>query len=114
MTMPNDERGQGLLGLNVNLRLGEIVEVIGELKLSLGAVGEGEDDRASASIRKLKESALELKSSKEQEGGKGQPSDVYDHLIEQLRAAARAGYEEARALLEDLGEEMEPSPPEGG
>ncbi|MBI5445102.1 MAG: hypothetical protein HY900_28310 [Deltaproteobacteria bacterium] len=96
------------LGLDINLRLGELRNTLTQLTDALQAPVEMVTDTLANTIRKLRDAGVQdLKSAREKEGGHGEASDTYNRMVAQLQDAARRGEDEARKLLGELGEKFE-------
>jgi hypothetical protein len=96
------------LGLDVNLRLGDLKNTLAQLTDALEHTGEMAVGTLTGLVRKIRDAgAGGLKQAKEKEGGRGEASDTYHRMVTQLQDAARKGEDEARKLLSDLGEKVE-------
>lgn len=107
-THMEQEKSTGLgLGLDVdiNLRLGELRNVVDMLTSALEETGETATDLIAGAVRKIREAGPEnFKGFKGQEGEAG---SLYDRTVSQLRQASDRGEEEARDMLNRLGEGVE-------
>jgi hypothetical protein len=105
----SQSQGMGLgLGLDVNLRLGDLQNTLSQLTDALQQTGEKVTGTVSGLVRKLWDAgAGQLKGAREKEGGHGEASDTYNRMVSSLQDAARRGEEEARKMLDQLGEKVE-------
>jgi hypothetical protein len=96
------------LGLDVNLRLGDLQNTLTQLTDALQQTGGKVGDTVSGLVRKLWDAgAGQLKGAREKEGGHGEASDTYNRMVSSLQDAAHRGEEEARKMLGQLGEKIE-------
>lgn len=98
--------GKGL-GIEINIRLGEILNVVDQLSSALQSAGGKVTDKISDLVATLKEHMPGLKEAKEKEGGAGEATSAYNRAVTQLREAGKRGDEEARKMLGQLGEKTE-------
>lgn len=100
--------GGGLgVGLDINLRLGEIQNTVTQLTEALQSAGGKLTQNVTGLIRKIQESAPQLQQASRQEGGQGQATSLLNRLVAQLQEAANRGEEEARKLLGELGQKTQ-------
>lgn len=100
---------QGLgVGLDINLRLGELQSTLNQLTDALQSAGDKLSETVSSAIRKMRDAGVhDLKTARDKEGGRGEASDTYNRVVSQLQSAARRGEDEARRMLGELGEKVE-------
>jgi hypothetical protein len=96
------------LGLDVNLRLGDLQNTLTQLTDALQQTGGMVVGTVSDLVRKIRDAGVGgLKQAREKEGGHGEASDTYNRMVSSLQDAARRGEDEARKLLGELGEKVE-------
>lgn len=107
-THMSQEKSTGLglgVGVDINLRLGELRNVVDMLTDALKQTGETATDMIANAVRKIRETGTE--SFKEFKGQEGEAGSLYDKTVSQLRQAADRGEQEARDMLNRLGEGVE-------
>jgi hypothetical protein len=106
-----EEKRQGSsglgLGLDVDLRLGELQSTVDQLTGALQSAGDKLAGNVGSLVQKIREQAQQLQQAAQKEGGQGQAAGLLQRVIALLQEAANRGEDQARKLLAELGQKAE-------
>lgn len=102
--MEKKQGSEGIgLGVDINLRLGELTSTLDKLGNALKETGEKAKGMISEAVGKLREAgAQKLKEASRKEGGKGEATEAYERTVKQLQTASERGDAEAKKLLNEM------------